>query len=438
MSTEGSGSSLAEELMRVLSPRQKGPTVKMMPPEGTVFGENPEQELDFQSKIGEGSFGTVWRAIHRPSGSYVAVKKVSLDGEDEAMKEGSTMKQLCHQNIVRFYAFYMFVPPSFSFSLSLSLLYGCMMMMMMDVMLSRKQKEAWMVMELCAAKSLQAVMKSFKRGLTEAELACTLQQTVKALAYVHAHKRIHRDIKSGNLLLQQDGRIKLCDFGVAGELTSEAKRHTMIGSPYWMAPEVIDDAGHDQKADIWSLGITAIELCETVPPRFSENTMRAIFLISSSDPPTLKEPEKYSDELKDFLKCCLAKNPDERQSSAQLLEHPFIKGAEKCENSHTHSLETKEEQELQDHFPDDKPCVLAELARLCLQRTPSQDHLSSPNGTGGEGAAAEAPSALPADIPQTPAPDLGTFADFGSLSDLTLPSTLKAGSKVCCCFITHS
>ena len=112
MSGEGS-STLADELMRVLSPHQTASAVKMMPPEDTEFGENPEEELEFVSKIGEGSFGTVWRAIHRPSGSYVAVKKVSLDGEDEAMKEGSTMKQLCHQNIVRFYAFYMFVlfPP---------------------------------------------------------------------------------------------------------------------------------------------------------------------------------------------------------------------------------------------------------------------------------------------------------------------------------------
>ena len=107
MSGEGSNSSLAEELMRVLSPQHSN--VRMMPPEGTVFGKNPDEELDFVSKIGEGSFGTVWRAIHKPSSSYVAVKKVSLDGEDEALKEGSTMKQLCHQNIVRFYAFYMFV-----------------------------------------------------------------------------------------------------------------------------------------------------------------------------------------------------------------------------------------------------------------------------------------------------------------------------------------
>ena len=303
---------------------------------------------------------------------------------------------------------------------------------------SRRPKEAWMVMELCAAKSLQAVMKSFKRGLTEAELACTLQQTVKALAYVHAHKRIHRDIKSGNLLLQQDGRIKLCDFGVAGELTSEAKRHTMIGSPYWMAPEVIDDAGHDQKADIWSLGITAIELCETVPPRFSENTMRAVFLISSSEPPTLKEPEKYSDELNDFLKCCLSKNPDERQSSEQLLEHPFIKGAEKCENSHTHSMETKEDQELQDHFPDDTPCVLAELARQCLQRTPTLDSLGSPNGTSASSAAEPAAAAAPAPEAPPASGDFGTFTEFGSLSDLTFPSTLKVGSKVChILFLNH-
>jgi len=388
-SKEG-GCSLAAELMRALSPSA---TIRLMPPEGTVFGDKPEEELEMITKIGEGSFGTVWRAIHKPSQSYVAVKKVSLDGEDEAIKEGSTMEKLCHQNIVRFYAFY------------------------------KKPKEAWMVMELCAAKSMHAVMKSFKRGLTEKELACTLQQTLKGLAYVHAQKRIHRDIKSGNLLLQQDGRVKLCDFGVAGELTSEAKRHTMIGSPYWMAPEIIDDAGHDEKADIWSLGITAIELCEMVPPRFSENTMRAVFLISSSPPPTLTEPDKFSAELNDFLSHCLIKNPDDRYTSEQLLQHPFIKNAEKCCNSHTHALDTPEQQKMNDRNPGDCPCCLAELATQCTGNL--SDSFGSPVFTGiNELNSPTSPIKSPGET--TNFDSLGTF---GTLSDLTLPSTLKADSK---------
>jgi len=383
--------SLAAELLRALSPRAQGPAVRMKPPEGTVFGDDPEDELQFLTKIGEGSFGTVWRAIHKPSTSYVAVKKVSLDGEDDAMKEGSTMEKLCHQNIVRFYAFY------------------------------KKPKEVWMVMELCAAKSLHSVMKSLKRGLTETELACTLRQTLKGLAYVHAQKRIHRDIKSGNLLLQQDGCVKLCDFGVAGELTSEAKRHTMIGSPYWMAPEIIDDAGHDEKADIWSLGITAIELCETVPPRFSENTMRAVFLISSSPPPSLQDPEKFSKEFNDFLSHCLLKNPDERYTSAQLLEHPFIVNSEKCCNSHTHALDTPEQQKMDDHNPDDCPCSLAQLAQSCMSDLSRSDSLGSPSfGLSNDPAS---PSTV------TDASAEPELSSFGSLSDLTLPKTLKGDSK---------
>jgi len=374
--------SLADELMRALSPSVSAPPpmIKMIPPEGTVFGDDPEEELEMITKIGEGSFGSVYRALHIPSQSYVAVKKVDLEGEDDAMKEGSTMEKLTHQNIVRFYAYY------------------------------KRSKDVWMVMELCTAKSLHSVMKAFKRGLTEQELACTLRQTLKGLAYVHAHKRIHRDIKSGNLLLQQDGRVKLCDFGVAGELTSEAKRHTMIGSPYWMAPEIIDDAGHDEKADIWSLGITAIELCETEPPRFSENTMRAVFLISSSPPPTLKNPSNYSEEFNDFLSHCLVKNPDGRYTSEQLLEHPFIKNSEKCVNSHTHPLDTPEERELDDHNPDDCPCCLAELAKQRINNDSSCSSMGSPPLS-------------------SEASNLESLDSFPTLSGLTLPKTLKGGSK---------
>lgn len=255
-------------------------------------------------------------------------------------------------------------------------------------------------MELCAAKSLQAVMKALRRGLGDGELACALRQTVRALAYVHARRRIHRDIKSGNLLLQADGRVKLCDFGVAGELTSEAKRHTMIGSPYWMAPEVIDDAGHDQSADVWSLGITAIELAETAPPRFSENPMRVVFLIPSSPPPQLAHPDRHCPALADFVRVCLAKDPAERPTAAQLLEHPFLASAEPCPNSGLAS--------------DGPPthCSLADLAQLFLGSNSTSPVDTSP--------------ALP-----SPAPDgsfalnaLGSFGSFGSFGSLGTVSDL--------------
>ena len=233
-------------------------------------------------------------------------------------------------------------------------------------------------MELCAAKSLQSVMKAFKRGLSEAELGCALRQTVRALVYVHERRRIHRDIKSGNLLLQADGSVKLCDFGVAGELTTEAKRHTMIGSPYWMAPEVIDDAGHDQKADVWSLGITAIELAETVPPHFSENPMRAVFLIPNSEPPGLQHPERYSEQFRDFLRCCLVKDPDARHSTAQLMQHPFITGAERCHNRHTHD-EQQAEQSSGKEADEEVPCVLEQLALAYMSSTDGMETAASPN-----------------------------------------------------------
>ena len=234
---------------------------------------------------------------------------------------------------------------------------------------NRRGKELWIVMELCAAKSLQSVMKAFGRGLSDAELACALRQTARALAYVHAQRRIHRDLKSGNLLLQADGRVKLCDFGVAGELTGDAKRHTMIGSPYWMAPEVIDDAGHDQSADIWSLGITAIELAETVPPRFRENPMRVVFLIPSSPPPTLAHPDRHSPALADFLRCCLAKDPAARHTAAQLLAHPFLAHAEPCPNSGTGAPGSTS---------TTPRCVLADLAQLSVRTTNAMDTAATP------------------------------------------------------------
>jgi len=165
-----------------------------------------------------------------------------------------------------------------------------------------------------------------ERTLTEQQIAIVMQQSLRGLHYLHSIKKIHRDIKSGNILLNHDGDCKLADFGVSAELaTTVSKRKTVIGTPYWMAPEVLQSQEYNGKADIWSLAITAIELAVGEPPHSNVHPMRAIFMIPNSDPPTLPEPERWSSDFHSFIAACCAKNPEKRPSAAELLEsHPFI------------------------------------------------------------------------------------------------------------------
>ncbi|XP_011917018.1 serine/threonine-protein kinase 3 isoform X4 [Macaca nemestrina] len=168
----------------------------------------------------------------------------------------------------------------------------------------------------------------FTYGLTEDEIATILKSTLKGLEYLHFMRKIHRDIKAGNILLNTEGHAKLADFGVAGQLTDTmAKRNTVIGTPFWMAPEVIQEIGYNCVADIWSLGITSIEMAEGKPPYADIHPMRAIFMIPTNPPPTFRKPELWSDDFTDFVKKCLVKNPEQRATATQLLQHPFIKNA---------------------------------------------------------------------------------------------------------------
>jgi serine/threonine protein kinase len=183
-------------------------------------------------------------------------------------------------------------------------------------------------MEFCGAGSLSDLMAICDVTLSEDQIAGVMQQCIEGLAYLHKTKKIHRDIKSGNILLTHAGECKLADFGVSAELTNTlAKRVTLIGTPYFMAPEVLEQSQYDAKADIWSLAITAYELAVGQPPHADVHPMRAIFLIPNSEPPKLPEPHRYSRDFNDFLAVCLKKNPSERPSAVELLKHPFIKKA---------------------------------------------------------------------------------------------------------------
>uniref|UniRef100_A0A3Q1IAJ0 non-specific serine/threonine protein kinase n=1 Tax=Anabas testudineus TaxID=64144 RepID=A0A3Q1IAJ0_ANATE len=186
------------------------------------------------------------------------------------------------------------------------------------------------MIEFCPGGAVDATMLELDRGLTEPQIKVVCRQMLEALNYLHSMKIIHRDLKAGNILLMLDGDIKLADFGVSAKNTKTLQRRdSFIGTPYWMAPEVVmcetmKDAPYDYKADIWSLGITLIELAQIEPPHHELNPMRVLLKIAKSEPPTLEQPHKWSQEFKDFLRKALDKNPETRPTAAQLLEHPFV------------------------------------------------------------------------------------------------------------------
>ncbi|XP_011305610.1 serine/threonine-protein kinase 3 [Fopius arisanus] len=263
----------------------------------------PEEVFDIICKLGEGSYGSVYKALHKESGQVLAIKQVPVDTDlQEIIKEISIMQQCDSPYVVKYYGSYF------------------------------KNTDLWIVMEYCGAGSVSDIMRLRKKTLQEDEIATILCDTLKGLEYLHLRRKIHRDIKAGNILLNNEGHAKLADFGVAGQLTDTmAKRNTVIGTPFWMAPEVIQEIGYDCVADIWSLGITALEMAEGKPPYGDIHPMRAIFMIPTKPPPSFREPDQWSPEFIDFVSGCLVKNPEERATATELLNHEFI-GAAKQPN----------------------------------------------------------------------------------------------------------
>lgn len=259
----------------------------------------PEEVFDIICKLGEGSYGSVYKALHKESGQVLAIKQVPVDTDlQEIIKEISIMQQCDSPYVVKYYGSYF------------------------------KNTDLWIVMEYCGAGSVSDIMRLRKKTLQEDEIATILSDTLKGLEYLHLRRKIHRDIKAGNILLNNEGHAKLADFGVAGQLTDTmAKRNTVIGTPFWMAPEVIQEIGYDCVADIWSLGITALEMAEGKPPYGDIHPMRAIFMIPTKPPPSFREPDQWSPEFIDFVSGCLVKNPEERATATELLHHEFIGNA---------------------------------------------------------------------------------------------------------------
>jgi len=186
--------------------------------------------------------------------------------------------------------------------------------------------QLWVVMEFMGGGCLTEVLEQFEFvQMTEPQIAHVCTESLKALQYIHSLHRIHRDIKSDNILLGEDGSVKIADFGYAAQLTQkQQKRNTVVGTPYWMAPELIRGYDYGVKVDIWSTGIMLMEMAEGEPPYMDFPPLRALFLITTKGIPDLKTPTKWSKELRDFLAKSLIKDVDQRPDSGVLLNHPFL------------------------------------------------------------------------------------------------------------------
>uniref|UniRef100_A0A673N3V7 non-specific serine/threonine protein kinase n=1 Tax=Sinocyclocheilus rhinocerous TaxID=307959 RepID=A0A673N3V7_9TELE len=272
--------------------------------------QDPAGIFELVEVVGNGTYGQVYKGRHVKTGQLAAIKvmDVTEEEEEEIKAEINMLKKYSHhRNIATYYgAFVKKSPPG-------------------------HDDQLWLVMEFCGAGSVTDLVKNTKgNSLKEDWIAYICREILRGLSHLHTHKVIHRDIKGQNVLLTENAEVKLVDFGVSAQLDrTVGRRNTFIGTPYWMAPEVIacdenPDSTYDYRSDIWSLGITAIEMAEGAPPLCDMHPMRALFLIPRNPPPKLKS-KKWSKKFIDFIEGCLVKSYPSRPSTEQLLKHSFIR-----------------------------------------------------------------------------------------------------------------
>lgn len=264
-----------------------------------IRDDDPQRLFNSIEQIGEGSSGSVYRGIDE-NNRYVALKRVKP------------------QN-ARDWQLYMYEVHVMQNMKSAANLIDCT-----DVF--REGQYLWIVMELMTAGTLADLLSA--GNVAESIIAYVCREVLKGLSDLHGLKRVHRDIKSDNTLLDLDGRVKVADFGFCAELTkSSGKRNTVVGTPFWMAPEVIRGSDYDTKVDVWSTGILALECAERSPPHLECPPIRAMFLIATKGAPPLSKPEKWSKDMRDFITTCCHIDPAVRPDADTALKHPFLQKA---------------------------------------------------------------------------------------------------------------